>query len=70
MEARYGELPTSYSWSRTHARRRGGNALARLQDGEWPPPATVTDLYGSWAGAKADAISSSVRNTPMTEMEI
>jgi hypothetical protein len=27
---RYGRLPTSYDWSRTHARRRGGRALARL----------------------------------------
>ena len=26
----YGRLPTSYDWSRTHARRRGGEALARL----------------------------------------
>jgi hypothetical protein len=27
---RYGRLPSSYDWSRTHARRRGGDALARL----------------------------------------
>ena len=27
---RYGRLPTSYDWSRTHARRRGGEALERL----------------------------------------
>ena len=25
--ARYGRLPSSYDWSRTHARRRGGEAL-------------------------------------------
>jgi hypothetical protein len=24
---RYGQLPSSYDWSRTHARRRGGEAL-------------------------------------------
>ena len=35
-EVRYGRLPTSYDWSRTHAGRRGGEALARLAEGEWP----------------------------------
>ena len=44
-----------YDWSRTHARRRGGEALKRLQAGEWPAPSTVTDLYGAWAAARADA---------------
>ena len=53
--ARYGSPPTSYDWSRTHARRRGGAALKRLQTGEWPAPSTVIDLYGSWAPAVADA---------------
>jgi hypothetical protein len=53
---RFGELPTSYQWSRTHARRRGGPALERLQDGDWPSPGTVTDLYGTWAAARADAL--------------
>jgi AraC-like DNA-binding protein len=52
---RYGELPSSYDWSRTHARRRGAQALARLAEGVWPSPATVTDLYGTWAAAHADA---------------
>ena len=42
-------------WSRTHARRRGGDALKRLQAGEWPAPSTVIDLYGAWAAAVADA---------------
>ena len=32
---RYGRLPTSYDWSRTHARRRGGQALERLDDCDW-----------------------------------
>jgi hypothetical protein len=27
--ARYGRLPSSYDWSRTHARRRGGEPLKR-----------------------------------------
>ncbi|MGZ4287326.1 MAG: sigma-70 region 4 domain-containing protein, partial [Solirubrobacteraceae bacterium] len=53
--ARYGAAPSSYDWSRTHARRRGGEALKRLQAGEWPGPSTVIDLYGSWAAALADA---------------
>jgi hypothetical protein len=55
--ARYGAAPSSYEWSRTHARRRGGEALARLHAGEWPAPSTVIDLYGSWAAAVADAFS-------------
>jgi hypothetical protein len=53
--ARYGAAPSSYDWSRTHARRRGGEGLKRLQAGEWPAPSTVIDLYGSWAAAVADA---------------
>ena len=31
---RYGRLPSSYDWSRTHARRRRGEALERLPGGE------------------------------------
>ena len=54
-QARYGSQPTSYDWSRTHARARGGEALARLQQGDWPAPGTVTDVYGTWASARADA---------------
>src|SRR5437588_6278115 len=53
--ALYGAAPSSYDWSRTHARRRGGKALKRLQAGEWPASSTVTDLYGGWAAARADA---------------
>ena len=53
--ARYGAAPSSYEWSRTHARRRGGEALKRPQAGEWPSPSTVIDLYGSWAAGVADA---------------
>ena len=33
--ARYGRLPSSYDWSRTHAIHRGGPALERLSAG--PP---------------------------------
>jgi hypothetical protein len=53
---RYGRLPTSYDWSRTHAHRRGGQALARLADGDWPSSATVTDLYRGWTAAHADTL--------------
>jgi len=61
---RFGELPTSYAWSRTHARLRGGPALEHLSDGEWPSPATVTELYGSWAAARADALATVRRRPP------
>ena len=54
---RYCAAPSSYDWSRTHARNRGGDALARLNEGDWPPPATVIDLYGTWAAALADAFA-------------
>jgi len=52
---RYGSPPSSTDWSRTHARRRGGEALRRLRDGDWPALSTVADLYGTWAAARADA---------------
>jgi hypothetical protein len=45
----YGRAPSSYDWSRTHARRRGTQAIRRLERGEWPAPATVSALYGTWA---------------------
>jgi len=38
LARRYGPLPSSYDWSPTHARRRGGEALRRLAGGEWPAP--------------------------------
>jgi len=53
--ARYGRLPSSYDWSRTHARRRGGRALARLSEGDWPPASVVSDVCGDWPQARADA---------------
>jgi AraC-like DNA-binding protein len=53
--ARYGRLPSSYDWSRTHARRRGGEALERLREGDWPSPSVVTDVYGSWTAARVAA---------------
>ena len=52
---RYGWLPTSYDWSRTHARQRGGEALERLALGEWPAASVVGGLFGTWAAARAAA---------------
>jgi hypothetical protein len=49
---RYGRVPSSYDWSITHARRRGGEALARLQDQEWPAASVVATLFGSWSAAR------------------
>ena len=51
---RYGRLPSSYDWSRTHARRRG-RALERLDDGHWPPASVVGDVFGTWEAARAAA---------------
>ena len=51
----YDRLPTSYDWSRTHARRRGGEAVRRLAQGEWPAASVVTRLFGAWSGARAVA---------------
>jgi AraC-like DNA-binding protein len=53
--SRYGRLPSSYDWSRTHAIGRGGEALERLSDGDWPSASVVTNVYGSWAAARAAA---------------
>ena len=42
--ARYGAAPSSYDWSRAHARRRGGEPLKRLQAGEWPAPSPLSSI--------------------------
>ena len=52
---RYGRLPSSYDWSRTHARGRGGEALERLAEGAWPAASVVGRTFGSWAVARAAA---------------
>jgi hypothetical protein len=54
---RYGWLPTSYDWSRTHAQRRGGEALERLRTGEWPAASVVTHIFGTWAAARVSAVN-------------
>jgi AraC-like DNA-binding protein len=53
--ARYGRLPSSYDWSRTHARRRAGEALKRLDAGDWPAASVVGALFGKWAAARTAA---------------
>ena len=53
--SRYGKLPSSYVWSGTHARRRGGEALERLAGGEWPAASVVTRLFATWAVARVAA---------------
>jgi hypothetical protein len=52
---RYGTLPSSYDWSRTHAHKRGGEALERRREGDWPSASVVTDVYGSWTAARVAA---------------
>ena len=52
-ELRYGRLPSSYDWSTTHARRRGGEALRRLNHGCWPSASVVTAVWGSWSAARS-----------------
>jgi AraC-like DNA-binding protein len=49
---RYGRLPSSYDWSRTHARRGGKQALRRLAAGYWPAASVVSAVFGSWALAR------------------
>jgi len=50
---RYGRLPSSYDWSRTYARRRGGQALERLDGCDWPSASVVSDVFGTWEAAHA-----------------
>jgi AraC-like DNA-binding protein len=52
---RYGRLPSSYDWSRSHARGQGGTRLARLESGLWPAASVVTKLFGTWAAARSSA---------------
>jgi AraC-like DNA-binding protein len=52
---RYGRLPSSYDWSHTHARRRGGEPLERLSACDWPSAGAVSGIYGSWKAARAAA---------------
>jgi hypothetical protein len=53
--ASYGRLPTSYDWSRTHARRRRGRRARTLAQVAWPAASVVTRLFGTWSAAHAVA---------------
>jgi AraC-like DNA-binding protein len=59
--ARYGRLPSSCDWSRTHARRRGGEAFERLGGGDWPSASVVSGVYGSWDAARTTAANQVVQ---------
>ena len=52
---RYGRLPSSYDWSRAHARARLAEALERLASGGWPAASVVTRLFGPGGTARAMA---------------
>jgi hypothetical protein len=51
----YASLPSSYDWSRTHAIRRGGVALTRLNERQWPRASVIGQLFGGWQGAREAA---------------
>jgi AcrR family transcriptional regulator len=59
--ARYGRLPSSYDWSRTHAHRRGGEPLKRLIVRDWPSASAVSGAYGSWRAARMAAANEIVQ---------
>lgn len=61
---RYGRLPSSYDWSTTHARRRGGQALERLRSGGWPAASVVPSVFGTWAAAR-DAAAQPTGEVPV-----
>jgi hypothetical protein len=51
----FDQVPSSNDWSRTHARPRGRDALARLALEAWPGASVVTDIFETWAAARAAA---------------
>ena len=52
---RFGFIASSVDWSRTHAQRRGGDALTRYQSAHWPSQSVIRRLYTTPAAARADA---------------
>jgi AraC-like DNA-binding protein len=56
---RFGRMPSSYDWSRTHASRRGKDAVRRLAAEHWPSASVVTAVFGTWALARAAAAEAS-----------
>jgi hypothetical protein len=64
---RYGQLPSSYDWSRTHARQRGGLAVRRLAAGRWPASSVVNAVFGTWAAAREAATAKGVDDDAQPE---
>src|SRR6185312_273614 len=60
----YGRVPSSYDWSRAHARARGAEALERLASGAWPAASVVGRLFGTWDAARTAASSEHVEASP------
>jgi len=62
--ARFSVEPTSTEWNRTHAARRGDDAIQRFVSGRWPTSTVIVRLFGSWArfavAARSRAASKSV----------
>ena len=52
-QALYGRLPSSYDWSSTHARGRGGEAMRRLRAADWPSASVVGAVFGTWRAARS-----------------
>jgi hypothetical protein len=71
---RFGFVASSTDWSSTHARRRGGDALARFQSARWPSGQVIRRLYGTPAAARADAFPavppSASRSQPPLEPQL
>jgi hypothetical protein len=60
---RFGFVASSYDWSGTHARRRGGAALERYQSGSWPSGPVIRRLYRSHAAARSEAFQTASNAT-------
>ena len=64
---RYGRMPSSYDWSRTHARRRGQDSSQRLEAGQWPSASIVSALFGTWTAAREAAAAA---NRPVGDASV
>jgi septal ring factor EnvC (AmiA/AmiB activator) len=49
--------PSSCDWSRTHGAAAAASHSSACQKTAWPAVGTVTDLYGTWAKARGDAVA-------------
>jgi hypothetical protein len=67
--ALFGGEPTSTDWNHTHARRRGGAALARFRAGRWPTLTVIGRLFGRWSELRA-AAQERARDQPQTAARI